>query len=374
MTRRTLPPFRAEHVGSLLRPAALLDARQQFERGDIDDEQLRQAEDTAVASVVKMQEELGFQAVTDGEFRRSSWNMDFIYQLGGIARSEEKVEVAFVSDKGAEVFAPDALAIRDRLRLDEVIFADHFTALKDVTTTAIPRLSLPSPNFVYHRAGGRAALPESIYPDPSVFWSDLTSAYVSELKGLAERGCKYVQIDDTTFTMLVDPDRRAEMTKRGDDPDTLHVQYVGHLNEVLDARPDEMTITVHMCRGNYRSSWVAQGSYDFVAEALFSNLHVDGFFLEYDDDRSGGFEPLRFVPKDKLVVLGLLTSKRPELESKDDLKRRIEEASRFIDIDQLCLSPQCGFASGAEGNLVSYDDEVAKLELVVETADEVWGS
>jgi 5-methyltetrahydropteroyltriglutamate--homocysteine methyltransferase len=357
----------------LLRPPELLSARADFERGAITAAELREAEDLAVRAVVRMQEGIGFSVATDGEFRRSSWNMDFIYDIGGVTQTDDRVEVQFVNEQGRETFAPRALAIQERLHLDHVIFGDDFSALRDATTTALPKITIPSPNFVHHRGGGQAGIDRSIYSDPDEYWSDLIATYLDELSGLSELGCEYVQFDDTTFTLLLDPAHRARVRERGDDPDRQHAVYVEQLNRVLDARPEGMTVGVHMCRGNFKSSWAATGSYEFAAEQVFSGLHADALFLEYDDERSGGFEPLRFVPKSTKVVLGLVTSKRGELESKDALKRRIDEAGRFVDVGQLCLSPQCGFASDVAGNRVSHEEQLAKLRLVVETADEVWG-
>ena len=236
----------------------------------------------------------------------------------------------------------------------------------------MPKLTIPSPSMVHYR-GGRASIDDSVYPGLDEFWADLTAAYRDEVGRLAEQGCTYLQFDDTSLAYLNDPHQRDYVASIGGDPDCQHVEYIHHINEALSARPDGMAVTTHMCRGNFRSSWAAEGGYDFVAEALFNELEVDGFFMEWDDERSGGFEPLRFVPKGKLVVLGLVTTKRGELEAKDELKRRIDEASRFVDVDQLCLSPQCGFSSTVEGNELSYDDQVAKLRLIVETAHEVWG-
>ncbi|MGH2852057.1 MAG: 5-methyltetrahydropteroyltriglutamate--homocysteine S-methyltransferase, partial [Solirubrobacteraceae bacterium] len=242
-----------------------------------------------------------------------------------------------------------------------------------MTRTAVPKLTIPSINMIYSR-GGRAAIDESVYPDLDDFWADAVAAYGEELRRLGELGCTYLQFDDTSLSMFGDDDARARISARGDDPDTLPVTFIERLNQVIAQRPAGMAITTHTCRGNYRSSWSVKGGYDRVAEPLFGELAVDGFFVEYDDERSGGFEPLRFVPKGRMVVLGLVTTKRPELEAKDAIKRRVEEASRFVDIDQICLSPQCGFASTAEGNDLTYDEQVAKLRLVVETAAEIWGS
>jgi 5-methyltetrahydropteroyltriglutamate--homocysteine methyltransferase len=372
MRMRETPPFRADHVGSLLRPPALLRAREEHAGGRISAEDLRTAEDDAIAEVVKMQEEVGLQSATDGEFRRTSWHMDYIYQLGGITKADENLTVRFTNPEGDIEFTSAALQINDKVRLTHTIFGDHFRALEELVTTAKPKLTIPSPNMVHYR-GGPAAIDPSVYPDVEEFWSDLATAYADEVARLGELGCTYLQFDDTSLAYLNDPRQRAMVTERGDDAEHLHLRYIRQINQALAHKPAGMTVTTHMCRGNFRSSWAAEGGYDFVAEALFSELGVDGFFLEYDDARSGGFEPLRFVPKGKMVVLGLVTTKRGQLESPDDLKRRIDEASKFVPLEQLCLSPQCGFSSTVEGNVLSYDQEVAKLRLIVETAHDVWG-
>jgi 5-methyltetrahydropteroyltriglutamate--homocysteine methyltransferase len=369
---RSSPPFRADHVGSLLRPKALLEARREFAAGRLPAEDLRAAEDDAVRTVVAMQESLGLRSATDGEFRRASWHMDFIYQLGGVRRTDDNpIMVRFHNEAGDLEFTPAGLRIDGPIALKETIFAEHFQFLKSTTTTATPKLTIPSPSMVHYR-GGRAAIDPGVYDDDDQFWHDLSVAYATEVHGLGELGCTYLQFDDTSLAYLNDPTQRATLAERGDDAEHQHLRYIAQINEALAGRPDGMSITTHMCRGNFRSSWVADGGYDFVAEALFSELAVDGFFLEYDDARSGSFEPLRFVPPGKAVVLGLVTTKRGALEAKDDLKRRIEEASRYVPLEQLCLSPQCGFASTVEGNALTYDEEVAKLALIVETAEEVW--
>ncbi len=372
MHGRTSAPFRADHVGSLLRPQRLLEARSAHADGRIDDDELRATEDDAIREAVRLQEDVGLRSATDGEFRRSSWHMDFIYELGGIRRVQDNLTVKFRSDKGDIEFTPSAAQVAERITLPEPIFADAFRFLADTVTTATPKLTIPSPSMVHYR-GGRAAIDESVYPDLDEFWADLTAAYAEEVRAIGELGCEYLQFDDTSLAYLNDPEQREHVAQIGGDAEHQHETYIRHINEALAGRPEGMAVTTHMCRGNFRSSWVAEGGYDFVAEALFSELDVDGFFMEWDDARSGGFEPLRFVPEGKLVVLGLVTTKRGELESKDELKRRIEEASRHVDADQLCLSPQCGFSSTLEGNDITYDEQVAKLRLVVETAEEVWG-
>jgi 5-methyltetrahydropteroyltriglutamate--homocysteine methyltransferase len=369
---RTTPPFRADHVGSLLRPAALLGARDQFANGEIGAGELHAAEDDAIRDAVAMQERVGLGAATDGEFRRASWHMDFIYEIGGIVKSEQQLRSRFRNAAGVIEFTPSMPRVVEKLRLDDTIFGEHFSFLKSVATTATPKLTIPSPSMVHYR-GGRAAIDENVYPDIGQFWDDLADVYAEELRRLAGLGCTYLQLDDTSFAYLNDPEQRAAFDKRGEDGEHQHLTYIATINRALRDRPEGMAITTHMCRGNFRSSWVAEGGYDFVAEALFNDLAVDAFFMEWDDERSGGFEPLRFVPKGKLVVLGLVTTKRGDLEAKDDLKRRIEEASRYIDIDQLCLSPQCGFSSTVDGNALTLEQQEAKLRLVVETAQEVWG-
>ena len=372
MTHRDTPPFRADHVGSLLRPQRLTAARDAHRAGEMDADRLREIEDECIRDVVRMQEDVGLQTATDGEFRRTAWHMDFIYQLGGISPTDEKIKVHFYNDKGELDFESAALKVHDRVRLDQPIFADAFTFVRDTATRATPKLTMPSPSMVHYR-GGPAALDPEVYPDEEMFWEDLTGAYAEQLRRMGELGCTYLQLDDTSLAYLNDPRQRAMVAERGGDAEHQHEQYIRNINKVLAARPDGMSITTHMCRGNFRSSWAAEGGYDFVAEALFSELDVDGFFLEYDDERSGGFEPLRFVPEGKNVVLGLVTTKSGKLEDKDTLKRRIEEASRHVPLEQLCLSPQCGFSSTVEGNVLDYEQQVAKLELIVQTAQEVWG-
>jgi 5-methyltetrahydropteroyltriglutamate--homocysteine methyltransferase len=371
--RRTTPPFRADHVGSLLRPARLLVAREKHAAGELTLDQLRAVEDEAIREVVQMQHDVGLQSATDGEFRRSSWHMDFIYQLGGIEKAPGDIRVKFHNADGDIEFTPAAIHVADKVHLAEPIFAADFGFLQSTAAEGItPKLTIPSPSMVHYR-GGAAAINPDVYADVDAFWTDLIAAYADQVRAVHDLGCRYLQFDDTSLAYLNDPRQRAEMAAKGEDAEHLHETYIRHINEALADKPAGLTVTTHMCRGNFRSSWVAEGGYDFVAEALFGELAVDGFFLEYDDARSGGFEPLRFVPKGKMVVLGLVTTKRGTLEDKDQLKRRIEEAAQYVPIEQLCLSPQCGFSSTVEGNTVTYDEEVAKLSLIVETAAEVWG-
>jgi 5-methyltetrahydropteroyltriglutamate--homocysteine methyltransferase len=369
---RTTPPFRADHVGSLLRPPSVLAARADFAAGRIGAGELRTAEDGAIADVVAMQQNVGLQTATDGEFRRASWHMDFIYQIGGISKAPGTMAVRFHNPGGDIEWTPAALHVGTRLHMAKTIFEQDFTYLKSLAGASTAKLTIPSPNMVHYR-GGPAAIDPAVYPDIEEFWSDLSAAYADEVARLAALGCTYLQFDDTSLAYLNDPVQRAEIAGRGEDAEHLHLRYIRQVNDALAAKPAGMTVTTHLCRGNFRSSWAASGGYDFVAEALFGELKVDGFFLEYDDERSGGFAPLRFMPPGKMVVLGLVTTKRGELENGDTLKRRIEEASAFVPLDQLCLSPQCGFSSTVEGNTLTYDQEVAKLELIVKVAQEVWG-
>jgi len=372
VTSRTTPPFRADHVGSLLRPRHLLEARDDHAAGKLDATALRAIEDDAIREIVAMQEDVGLRCATDGEFRRASWHMDFIYQLDGITKEAGEIAVTFYNEHGEVEFTPAALHVDGKLGVSTTIFGDAFTFLRDTVTTTVPKLTIPSPSMVHYR-GGKASIDPSVYPDLDSFWADLTAAYRDEVRRLGELGCTYLQFDDTSLAYMNDPHQRAYIASIGGDPERQHVEYIHHINEALAERPDGMSVTTHMCRGNFRSSWAASGGYDFVAEALFNELEVDGFFMEWDDERSGGFEPLRLVPKGKQVVLGLVTTKHGELEDKDMLKRRIDEASRYVDLEQLCLSPQCGFSSTFEGNELSYEQQVAKLRLIVEVADEVWG-
>ena len=371
--KRTKPPFRADHVGSLLRPRRLLQARGDHGAGRIGADELRAVEDDAIREIVRKQEETGLQSATDGEFRRESWHMDFIYQLDGITKEAGHISVKFHNEQGDIEFTPAALHVDGKLGVSKTIFGDAFRFLQETVTRARPKLTIPSPSMVHYR-GGKAAIDPRVYPDMDEFWVDLVAAYREEVRRLGELGCTYLQFDDTSLAYINDPHQRDYIASIGGDPERQHVEYIRHINEALAGRPDGMGVTTHSCRGNFQSSWAAEGSWDYVAEALLNELDVDGFFMEWDDERSGGFEPLRFLPKgEKQVVLGLVTTKRGELESKDELKRRIAEASRYAPVEQLCLSPQCGFSSTVEGNLLSQEEQWAKLRLIVEVAEEVWG-
>jgi 5-methyltetrahydropteroyltriglutamate--homocysteine methyltransferase len=371
MTQRTTPPFRADHVGSFLRPPALLEARERHKRGEVSKEALRAAEDSAIREVVRMQEELGLQGITDGEFRRTYFHIDFLEQLAGV-EVKGGIAVSFRSSAGTVDFAPPVMHVTGKVRHVKPIQRDDFLFLKSVTTRT-PKVTIPSPTMLHFR-GGRGAISREAYPELEAFYADVAAAYRAELSSLAQAGCRYVQLDDTNLAYLCDAKMREGARQRGDDPDQLPRRYAALINAAIAERPAGMIACVHLCRGNFQSAWAAEGGYEPVAEVLFNELGVDGYFLEYDDARSGDFAPLRFVPKDKIVVLGLVTTKVGELESKDDLKRRIEGASRYVPLEQMCLSPQCGFSSTVHGNEIARESQVTKLRLVVETAREVWGS
>ena len=368
------PPFRADQVGSLLRPPELLRAREDHQAGRLSAEELRRVEDRAISDAARMQQEVGLIGVTDGEFRRGSWHMDFLYQIGGVAKTDRVLRIQFRNEAGPVEAALGAFQIGGKLTFNKTIFAEDFAYLKSVAPTGtVAKLTIPSPSMLHYR-GGRAVIDQAAYPDIDAFWHDLAEVYRREIAGLAALGCTYLQLDDTSLAYLNDPTQRAYVNSIGGDGDHQHLINIRLINQALADKPVGMTVCTHMCRGNFRSSWVAEGGYDHVAEALFGELAVDGFFLEYDDARSGGFEPLRFVPKgNKRVVLGLVTSKRPVLESKDELKRRIDEAAKYVPLEQLCLSPQCGFSSTVDGNALTPEEQAAKLRLVVDTAREVWG-
>jgi 5-methyltetrahydropteroyltriglutamate--homocysteine methyltransferase len=372
---RTVPPFRADHVGSLLRPPALAQARADFKAGTIDAAALHAVEDAAIIEAIELQRAAGLQSVTDGEFRRTSWHMDFIYQLAGITQVQgESLHVQFKNESGTYDYAPPAMRVSGKVGLGDTIFAEAFTFLRDHAHSGqTPKLTIPSPSMVHYR-GGNAAIDRDVYPDVSVFWDDLSTAYANQVRGVYELGCRYLQLDDTSLAYVNDPAQREHIEAIGGDPAHLHEQYIEVINRSLAGRPDDLVITTHLCRGNNQSMWAAEGGYDFVAEALFNQLNVDGYFLEFDDERSGTFEPLRHVPKGKQVILGIVTTKRAELEDKDMLLRRIEEASQYVDVDQLGISGQCGFSSTEEGNDLTIDEQKAKLELIVEVAEQVWGS
>ena len=368
MSARTAPPFRADHVGSLLRTAPLKEARAKREKREITSDTLKAVEDREIEKIIERQEDVGLKAVTDGEFRRAFWNYDFLGALSGVEAylGERKIKFEGVNPK------PMMLRVMGKLGT----FAghpmlDHFRFVKDHTRVT-PKMTIPSPSSLHFRYG-RDAVPESIYPDMDEFYRDLGQTYRKAARAFADAGCRYLQLDEVNFTYLCDPKLRAQVANRGDDPEKLPAIYARMINAAISDIPLDMTIAMHLCRGNFQSTFVASGGYEPVAEILFNAINVHGYFMEYDSDRAGGFEPLRFVPKGKTVVLGLVTSKSGRLESKDELKRRIDQAAKFVPLDQLCLSPQCGFASTEEGNILAEDEQWAKLKMIVEIAQEVWG-
>ncbi|MSP90077.1 MAG: 5-methyltetrahydropteroyltriglutamate--homocysteine S-methyltransferase [Alphaproteobacteria bacterium] len=372
MTKRSKPPFRADHVGSLLRPQALLDARDRHKRKEITADQLRAAEDQAIRDIVRVQEDAGLESVTDGEFRRTWWHLDFLEGFTNATVTPPRVKVKFHTHEGDIDYEPPGLRVDGKLGRPRDIFVDHFKFLKSVTKAAAKQ-TIPSPSMMHFR-GGRKSIDAAAYPDMAGFYADLARVYNEEVMALAAAGCRYLQLDEVNLAYLCDPKLREQVrTNIGEDPGQLTHTYAKLINETIAGRPADMAVTMHLCRGNFQSAWVAEGGYDPVAEVLFNEIAVDGYFLEYDDDRSGGFEPLRFVPKGKIVVLGLITTKLPQLEVKDELKRRIDQAARFVPLDQLALSPQCGFSSTVEGNKITSADQLAKMRLVVEVAREVWG-
>ena len=371
MTTRSVPPYRADHVGSFLRPRTLLDARERHQRGEIDLIALRMVEDAAIRDIVRFQEDLGLQGITDGEFRRTYFHVDFLEQLDGV-ETKGGIAVSFHSNSGNVDFSPPVMQIVDKVRHGSPIQLADFEFLKSVTKR-MPKVTIPSPTMLHFR-GGRNAISKTAYPDIEAFYDDVAAAYRAELRSLSAAGCRYVQLDDTNLAYLCDAKMREGARQRGDDPDELPRRYARLINAAIADRADGMRICIHLCRGNFKSAWAAEGGYEPVAEVLFNELNVDGYFLEYDDARSGDFAPLRFVPRDKTVVLGLISTKLSTLESKDDVKRRIDEAARYMPIEQMALSPQCGFSSTVHGNAIAVEAQRAKLALVVETANEVWGA
>jgi 5-methyltetrahydropteroyltriglutamate--homocysteine methyltransferase len=376
MTLRTSPPFRADHVGSFLRPAYLLEARDQFfNQKSITAEQLRAVEDRAITEIVKFQADVGLQSITDGEFRRTYFHIDFLEQLGGV---KTDIPVTIIRPDGSEELAPPVIRVIDKVRHAKNIQLADFQYLKGQVEAlglpaVVPKVTIPSPTMLHFR-GGRAGISREAYPelDP-VFYDDVAKAYGDELQSLADAGCTYVQMDDTNMAYLCDEKMREAARQRGDDPNELPHRYAAFINKVVAHKPAGMTLAMHLCRGNFKSTHAAAGNYEPVAEALLSEMHLDAYFMEYDDDRSGDFRPLRFLKPGKTVVLGLVTTKFGQLESKDDLKRRIEEAAKYAPLEQLALSPQCGFSSTVHGNNIAVEDQRRKLALVVETAREVWG-
>jgi len=368
MTSRATPPFRADHVGSLLRTPEVLKAREDHRAGRIDAAALRRAEDEGIRQAVALQEAVGLQGITDGEYRRASWQTDFLTALDGVEAYHGERKFKFQGPQPR----PILLRLKGKLgRVDGHPMIDHFRFVQ-ANTKATAKMTIPSPSTLHFRYG-REAVPETIYPNMDEFYADLGASYAKVVRAFADAGCRYLQLDEVNLAYLCDPALRKQISDRGEDPAALPGIYAGMVNAAISDIPADMTITMHLCRGNFRSSFVASGGYEPVAELLFNTINVHGYFMEYDSDRAGGFEPLRFVPKNKTVVLGLVTTKTGTLEKKDDIKRRIEQAAKFVDIDQLALSPQCGFASTEEGNVLAEEEEWAKLRMIVEIADEVWG-
>ena len=365
------PPFRADHVRSLLRPPSLKALRLEKEAGKASAAQLATAEDAAIREGVKLQEEAGLQGITDGEMRRKSWHMDFLMQLSGLTTEGKALPVTFHGREGDRFFTRPDLRLASRVTRPRPIFVDAFKFLRSATTRT-PKLTMPSPSMFYTQVG-RANIDRAVYPDLDAFVEDLAAAYRAEIADLYAAGCRYLQLDDVSLAYLCDEEMRARGREQGDDPDAQLALSVKLVQATLRGRPRDLTVCTHLCRGNFRSSWRAQGGYAMVAETIFNELPYDGFFLEFDDARSGDFSPLRHVPKHVRIVLGLVTSKVGALEKMDDLKRRLDEASRYISLDQLCVSPQCGFSSTVEGNDVSVTQEQAKLGLCVDLARDVWG-
>ena len=368
---RLNPPFRADQVGSLLRPPELLRARERFQNGDSSREELRHSEDQAIRQVVRKQESIGLRSITDGEYRRTYFHIDFLERLEGVT-SSGGIEVKFKRRNGEVNFAPPRLAVTGKLRHQQDIQKADFEYLKSVTSQT-PKVTIPSPTMVHFR-GGRAAIDIQAYPDLDEFFADLAQVYREEIDSLYRAGARYIQLDDTNLAYLCDPQLREGARQRADDPDELPRTYSRLINSVIDGRPEDLTVAIHLCRGNFQSAWVAQGSYEPVAEIIFNELNVDVFFLEYDGERSGDFAPLRFMPATKTLVLGLVTTKIPELEPADELKQRVEQAARYVELANLCLSPQCGFSSTVHGNQLTHDQQWRKLELVVKTAEAIWGN
>jgi 5-methyltetrahydropteroyltriglutamate--homocysteine methyltransferase len=365
---RNRPPFRADHVGSLLRPMALKDARARHARGEISDWDLRSAEDAAIEHVIARQSEIGLRSATDGVFRRAMWHFDFLERLDGVESFRSDHGIAF---KGGIETQAKGLRVIGKIGFSTHPMVDHFRFLQE-HTKATPKMTIPSPSVLHFR-GGRRAVSTEVYPEMEEFYRDLGLAYRGAVQAFAHAGCRYLQLDEVNLAYLCDPEQRQILRDRGDDPDALPRIYADMINSAIANRPPDMAITMHLCRGNFRSSWIAQGGYEPIAELLFNQIGVDGYFMEFDTERAGGFEPLRFVPKGKTVVLGLVTSKAGALESVEDLARRIMDAAKYVALDQLCLSPQCGFASTEEGNRLTEDEQWAKLARIVEVARKVWG-
>ena len=366
MPERTKPPFRADHVGSLIRPQALIDAR------NANSAELRRIQEQAIRDVVAMQQDLGLHVVTDGEYNRGAWHRDFLLRFENVKLIPSKMAVTFHTESGAREHAPPSWQVAGKLARPKPIFVDDFRFLKSIAK-ATPKVTIPSPTVMHFR-GGRDAIDTTAYPDMAEFYADLAGVYQQEIADLADAGCRYLQLDEVNLAYLCDPALRDQAKSFGEDPDELPKTYAKVLNESVKQVPKDMVVSMHLCRGNFAGAWVAEGGYDPIAELLFNGINIDVYYLEYDSVRAGGFEPLRFLPKGKIAVLGLMTTKDRKLETKDELKRRIDEAAKFAPLEQLALSPQCGFSSGIGGNVMTIEEEVAKLTRLVEVTKEVWGT
>ncbi len=370
MTKKS-PPFRADQVGSLLRTIEVKENRLRWKKGEIPAAELRAIEDKAIAETVKKVESIGMKSITDGEFRRDYFHLDFLKELSGVSVTGgiDANPHAKVAEDG---FTPPKLSVTGKLKHVKDIQVADFNFLKSVVTQT-PKVSIPSPTMVHFR-GGRKSIDINSYPDMDLFFHDLSECYKAEIDALYKNGCRYLQLDDTNLAYLCDPKMREAARERGDDPDDLPRTYAALINSVIDNRPDDLTVGIHLCRGNYRSTWFAEGGYEPVAEILFNSINVDAYFLEYDDERSGDFAPLRFVPENKTVVLGIISSKITQLETIDDLCKRVDEAAKYMPLENMCISPQCGFSSTHHGNAMTHDDQWRKLELVVNSAVKIWGT
>jgi 5-methyltetrahydropteroyltriglutamate--homocysteine methyltransferase len=374
MQERTMPPFRADHVGSLIRPDVLINARAAAEKGEMAPGELVRIRHAAIRDVVRLQADIGLRLVTDGEYNRFSWQRDFLLKIGNVKPMASKLTVRFHSSAGTRDHTPPSLQVVGKLSRPDGIFVGDFKFLKSVTPAGVTaKITIPSPTIVHFR-GGREAIDASAYPEMDAFYEDLAAVYRAEIADLAAAGCRYLQIDEVNLAYLCDPELRRQVANIGEDPATLPKTYAKLLNAVIAGKPADMTVCMHLCRGNFAGAWIAEGGYEPIAELLFNEIGVDGYFLEYDSPRAGDFSPLRFLPKGKIAVLGLVTTKSPKMETRDELKRRIDEAIRHAPLEQLALSPQCGFSSGIGGQAMTVDDEIKKLSLVVETAREVWGA
>jgi 5-methyltetrahydropteroyltriglutamate--homocysteine methyltransferase len=365
---RTRPPFRADHVGSLLRPPALKEARASRQRGEIGADELKRIEDREIERAIKKQEEVGLQSITDGEFRRSWWHLDFLWGLDGAEKHVMDTGIAFA----AVTTRNEGVAVTGKLGMAALHpMVEHFRFVA-AHTTRTPKITIPAPSAIYGRPV-RTPIDKQTYPTLDQFWEDLGQAYKTAVRGFADAGCRYLQLDEVFIALLCDPKYCQQMRDRGDDPDTLGETYADLINAAVSEIPADMTVTMHLCRGNYKSTFMGSGGYDAVQDILFNKINVHGYFMEYDTERAGGFEPLRLLPKNKIVVLGLVTTKTGRLEQKDEIKWRIDQAGKFVSLDQLCLSPQCGFASTEEGNVLAEEEQWAKLRMIAEVAEEVWG-